>query len=152
MGRRDARAARPDRSPGCSRGGLTAEQSLRHVHPFARMLELELDAVAVRPRPDPHLSPERRGERILGGAERVLEVGVDDDRSRLLPAPRAVLELARAALRLPHRPSGAARIAGEPQPLRLLLDEEEGATVTAGQLTALDHREHLVRELEHAYE
>src|SRR3954451_4122752 len=102
MGRRDAREAWPDRPPGCSGVGLAAEQSLRHVHPFARMLELELDAVAVRARPDPHLSPERRGERILGGAEGVLEVGVDDDGSWLLPAARAVLKLARAALRLPH--------------------------------------------------
>src|SRR4051812_13571549 len=101
------------------------------------MLELELDPEAGRPRADSNLVAECRGEGVLGRPESVLEVGVDDDRSWFSPAARPFCQLARAALGFPDRPALGSCVAGEAQTLRLILCNQERATMATGQLAGL---------------
>src|SRR5439155_3624530 len=119
------------------------------IDALAWMLELELDAVSGGPRPHAHLATERRGQGVLGRSERILEVGVDDDRPGVTAPAGAVFDLARAPLGLADRPGLRARLTRQPEPLRLVLDEQERASVASRQLARLDHRERLVGQLEH---
>src|SRR5436190_9544924 len=131
-------------------GSVAAEEPFGQIDALARVLELELDAISGCPRADAHLAAERGGESVLGCAEGVLEVRVDDDRAEVAPPALAVFDLARAAFRLAHGPALRARLARELQPPRLVLHEQERAAVAAREVARLDHRERLVRQLEQA--
>src|SRR3954467_5150275 len=117
-----------------SSGGFAAEQPLGEIHALARVLELELDAIARGARPDADLATKRGGERVLGGAEGVLEVWMDHDRARAAAQPLSVLDLARPALGLADRPGVAAHLARQPQTVRLVLDEQQRAPVAAPEV------------------
>src|SRR3954447_9624997 len=123
-----------------SLGGFAAEQPLGEIHALARVLELELDAIARGARPYAHLAAEGGGQRVLGGAEGVLEVWMDHDRARVAAQPLAVLDLARPALGLADRPGVAAHLARQLQTVRLVLDEQQRAPLAAPHLPPLRPR------------
>src|SRR3954463_16028941 len=132
-------------------GSVAAEQPLGEVHALARMLELELDPVARGPGPYAHLAAERGGEGVLGRAEGILQVRMDHDRAGLAAVQAlAVLDLAGAPLSLAYRPSVRSCLARQLEPLRLVLDEQQRASVALRELARLDHRKRLVRQLEQA--
>src|SRR3954468_11612553 len=132
-------------------GSVAAEQPLGEVHALARVLELELDPVARGPGPYAHLTAERGGEGVLGRAEGILQVRMDHDRAGLAAVQAlAVLDLAGAPLSLAYRPSVRSCLARQLEPLRLVLDEQQRASVALRELARLDHRKRLVRQLEQA--
>src|SRR3954453_19205210 len=80
--------------------GFAAEKPLGELDALAGVLELELDPVTRRARAYAHLATERRGERVLGRTEGILQIGVDYDRLRVAAAALPVLDLSRPPLRL----------------------------------------------------
>src|SRR5215210_5724998 len=93
-----------------ARAGLRrvpAEDLLRQLDGIARALDVELDPVAARARPDLHVAAEGGGQCVLGRPERVGEIGVYDHRLASEAAAsgrRLVLGLARSPLGLANRP------------------------------------------------
>ena len=67
---------------------------------------------------------------------------------RLRPRLRPRARPARRALRGPHRHPLRDDLARKPPPLAVVGDGEHGPRVALGELAALDHREHVVGELE----
>src|SRR5918911_818404 len=68
--------------------GVPAQDLLGQLDRLARVVDVELDAEAAGARAHLHLVAERGRQRVLGSAERVGEVGVDDDRVAAMEAPR----------------------------------------------------------------
>src|SRR5947209_1857559 len=66
------RANEWERAPNQLRRRPRAKRSLRQLDGLVRVVDVELDPKAGAPGADAYLTAKRRGERILGGAERLL--------------------------------------------------------------------------------
>src|SRR5436305_14630919 len=118
--------------PSTGSDGRSAKDSFGQLDGLARVVDVELDPESASQRPNLDLVSERRGEGVLGGSNGVCQIGGDDDlASRLRPLG---LASPRAPLRLAHGPAAVASIARERQPARVVLAQEQRATVPGREL------------------